>query len=54
MDVVNPVEVVVYNAAKRLRGPNLIDAVVIRQQLLLCVFVRENYCRMSISVFTCL
>ena len=51
MDVVNPVEVLVYDVAKRLRGPDLINAVVTLQQALLCVCVQENYCRMSVSAF---
>ena len=40
MDVVNPVEVLVYDTAKRLGGPDLINAVVTLQQPLLCVCVR--------------
>jgi len=32
VDVVNPVEMVGYDAAKRLRGPDLISAVVTLQQ----------------------
>ena len=51
VDVVNPGEVVVYDAAKRLRGPDLINAVVTLQQPLWCVCVRENYCRISVSAF---
>ena len=51
MDVVNPVEMVVYNAAKRLGGPDLISAVVTLQQPLLCVCVRGDYCRISVSAY---
>ena len=48
MDVLNPVEVVVYDAAKRCRGPDLINAVVTQQQTLLCVCARWDYCRISV------
>ena len=51
MDVVNPVEVVVYDAAKRLRGPDSINAVVTLQQPLLCVCARGEYCKISGSAF---
>ena len=40
MDVVNPGEVAVYDAAKRLRGPDLIYAVVTLHQPLLCMCVK--------------
>ena len=48
MDVLNPVEVVVYDAAKRRRGPDLINAVATQQQTLLCVCARWDYCRISV------
>ena len=49
MDVVNPVKVVIYDAAKRLGGPDLINAVVTLQQPRACV--RGDYCKISVSAF---
>ena len=50
MDVVNPGEVVVYDAAKRLGGPDLINAVVTLQQALVCI----HMCRSGLLQNKCI